>query len=329
MNRRHCLVLIAGHGLAGGPASLRAQMSDIALRRIGVFTPGRREAEEILSIPFFDEMRRLGWVEGQNITYDRVYAADRMENLPRLAADLVARKPELIFTASPPAATAAKGATSSIPIVFVGVVDPVSSGLVASLARPGGNATGITQSIADSLAPKRLQLLREILPGIKRIGLLVSSADAGSRADENALAPVARTFGLTMIVASATDPAAFDASVNSVIQQRAEAIIAASSIAFTRCERLIELTHPARIPVVGLNQPMTHAGALFSYGPSLADEFRRAALVGDKILRGAKPSDIPVETANLLELVVNLQSARTLGIKFPESIVLRADKVFQ
>jgi putative ABC transport system substrate-binding protein len=329
MNKRRFLVLMASYGLAGRAATLRAQTSDLALRRVGVFTPGRREAEKLLSMPFFDEMHRIGWVEGQNVAYDRVYAEDRMETLPRLAAELVARKPELILAVSPPVSTAAKEATSSIPIVFVAVVEPVAAGLVASLARPGGNATGVTQSIADSLAPKRLQLLREILPGVNRIGLLGNSADPGSKADENALAPVARAFGLTLIVVNATDPAQFDAAVDSLIHQRTEAIIAASSIAVTRRERLIELTHRARIAVVGLNEPMTLAGALFSYGASLADQSRRSAHLVDKILRGAKPADIPVEAANLLELVVNLQSARTLGITIPESIILRADKVFR
>jgi putative ABC transport system substrate-binding protein len=329
MKKRRSLLLMASVGLVLLSATLRAQTSQNAMRRIAVFTPGSREIEEPLSIPFFEEMHRLGWVEGQNVAYDRVYGGDRMESLPRLAAELVARKPEVIFTASPPTSSAAKQATSSIPIVFVSVVDPVSAGLVTSLARPGGNATGVTQSLADSLAPKRLELLREILPGVKRIGFLGNSADPGSTSDQMALAPVARVLGLTMIVASATNPDDFDAAIETLIRQKAEAIIAASSLAFTRRERLLEFTNQARIPVVGLNQPMTRAGALFSYGPSLAAQFRRSAHLVDRILRGAKPADIPVEAANLLELVVNLQSARALGIGMPESIVQRADEVFQ
>lgn len=327
MNKRLFLALIAGHGLAGRLAAVRAQTSNITLRRIGMLTPGRREVDELLSVPFYDEMRGLGWIEGQNIEYDRVYGNDRMEMLPRLATELVARNPELIYAASPPASSAAKVATASIPIVFVAVVDPVSAGLVESLARPGGNVTGVTQSIADSLAPKRLELLREILPDVKRIGLLANSADAGSKADEKALAPIARAFGLTMLVVQATNPADFEAAVESLIRQKAQAIIAASSLAVTRRERLMALTLPARVPVVGLNQPMTHAGALFSYGASLTDQTRRTAHIVNKVLQGAKPRDIPVEAANLLELVVNLQSARYLGVRIPESVVLRADEV--
>lgn len=171
----------------------------------------------------------------------------------------MARKPELIFAASPPASTAAKAASSAIAVVFVGVVDPVSAGLVASLARPDGNASGVTQSIADSLAPKRLQLLRETLPDLRRIGLLANSADAGSKADENALMPIARAIGLTIIVVNATNPADFETAVDSLIRQKSKAIIAASAIAITRRERLMALTLAAGIPVVGLNQPMTHA----------------------------------------------------------------------
>ena len=328
MNQRRLLVLALGAGLAGHVARLRAQASNTVPRRVGVFAPGTAREDDVTQ-PFYDEMRRLGWVEGQNISYGRVYADSRMDRVSRLAAELVARKPDLILAISPPTSAAAKQATSSIPIVFAVVVDPVAAGLVASLPHPGGNATGITQSIAESLAPKRIQLLREILPGVKRIGLLGNTLDPGSVVDQAALAPVVGALGLTMIVANGTSPAEFDASVARLIERRVEAIVVANGIAVSRRERLIELTGNARIPVVGLNVPMTEAGALFSFGPSITDQIRGSAPLVDKILLGAKPADIPVEAANVIELVVNLKAAKTLGIKVPRSMLLRADMVIE
>lgn len=215
MDKRRVLVLIVGATLVHATGMPRAQTANTSIRRVGVFTPGRREIEELLLVPFYEEMRRLGWVEGHNVAYDRVYGGDRMESLPRLAAELVARKPDVIFTGSPPTSSAAKQATSSIPIVFWGVVDPVSAGLVQSLARPGGNATGVTQSVAESLAPKRLELLREILPRVKRIGVLGNLADPGSTSDQMALATATSALGVTMIVASATNPEDFDSAIES------------------------------------------------------------------------------------------------------------------
>ena len=315
---------------AGGCAiPVNAQPTQPALRRIVAFLPRRYGVNDDLNKPFFDEMQRLGWVEGQNIAYDRVYADDRMESLPQLAADIVARKPELILALSPPLAGAMKRATASIPMVFAVVVDPVGSGLVESLARPGGNATGITQSVAESLAPKRLDLLLEALPGIKRIGVLGNTSDPGSVTDQAALAPAASARGVSLIVANGTNPSEFDASVARLIEQRVQAIIVANGIAIGRRVQMIEMTAHARIAVIGFNHPMADAGALMSFGPSITDQIRRAALVVNKILRGAKPADIPVEAANLIELVDNQQSAKALGVKIPHSIVLRADRVIE
>ena len=299
------------------------------MRRVGVFTPGMPDGDEILSKPFYDEMRLLGWVEGKNIAYDRVYGSDRMKMLPQLAAELVARKPELIFTASPPTSKAMKHATSTIPIVFTAVVDPLASGLASSLARPGGNVTGVTQSVVESLSPKRLQILREILPSVKHIGLLSNPSDPGSNADEAALAPLLRARDMTMVVANASNPGDFEKSVATLLNEKVRVIFAASSLAITRRDRLIELANGAHVPVVGLNLPMAQAGALFSYGASLADQTRRAAHVVNKVLRGAKPADIPIEAANVLELVINLKSARALGITIPQSILLSADSVIE
>ena len=323
-NPKRMFLLSAGLALV---ASTAFAQPTTALRRVGVFMPAGRGQDEALTEPFYDEMRKLGWNEGRTIAYDRVFGEDRMETMPARAAELVARRPEIIVGVGPTASSAVARATSTIPIVFAVVVDPVIAGLVASLARPGGNVTGVTQSMAESLAPKRVQLLREIVPGLKRLGVLGNPLDPGSLADQAALAPVAKALGFDMTVADATNPTQFDASVKSLIEQQVQAIVVANGIAVSRRAQMIELTNSARIPVVGFNAPLAEAGALFSFGPSITDQIRRSAHLVDKLLRGAKPADVPVEAGSVLELVVNQKAARALGISMPPSLILRADRI--
>jgi len=325
-NRRRLFLLGAGLMLMKSTAFAQ---STTALRSVGVFLPSRRGQDEALTAPFYDEMRKLGWIEGRTIAYDRVFGDDRMETMPAAAAELVARRPEIIVGVGPPASSAVKQATTTIPIVFAVVVDPVAAGLVGSMARPGGNVTGVTQSMVESLAPKRVQLLREIVPSLRRVGVLGNTLDPGSLADQAALAPVAGALGFSVVVADATNPTQFDASVKSLIEQRVQAIIVANGIAVSRRAQMIELTNDARIPVVGFNGPMADAGALFSFGPSITDQIRRSAHLVDKLLRGAKPADVPVEAASSLELVVNLKSAGVLGITIPRSLMLQADRIIK
>ena len=203
MNQRRLLVLAMGAGLAGHARLLLAQTATAGMRRVGVLAPSTRAREEVTLKAFFDEMRELGWIEGQNIAYDRVYADDQQQALPRLAAELVARRPDLIYAPPQSAAVAAKRATSVIPIVFATGTDPVGTGLVMSLADPGGNATGVI-SVIDSLAPKRLQLLREAMPGVKRLGLIGNPDDPRLKLDRIALERVTSALGVTLIVAEAS-----------------------------------------------------------------------------------------------------------------------------
>ena len=330
MNPRRLFTLAMGVSLSGHATLLRAQTPGANLRRVGVLVPSTRAKEEVVLKPFFDQMRELGWIEGQNIVYDRVYAGDQMAMLPRLAAELVARKPELIYAPPTPATVAAKQATQTIPIVFGAVTDPVGSGLVTSLARPGGNVTGIS-GVFGSLALKRVELLREMLPGMKRIGLLGDSTDPSSKLDQQALAPLAASLGLTVILALAANPPEFEAAVSKLAADRVEAIIVAGSspIIFNMRLPLIELANQRRVPVVGSNPQYADSGALFNYGASLNDRLRRSADLVDKILKGAKPADIPVEQPTKFELVINLKAAKALGITIPQSILLRADEVIQ
>ena len=224
---------------------------------------------------------------------------------------------------------AAKQATQTIPIVFGAVSDPVGTGLVTSLARPGGNVTGIA-GVFGSLAPKRVELLREILPGVKRIGLVGDANDPSAKVDQQALVPVAASLGLTIIVAEAANPVEFDTAVASLIVDRVDAIFGrASPIVYNMRGRLIELANQKRLPVIGSLPIVADAGALFAYGASLAHRLRRSAPLVDKILKGAKPADLTVEQPNLYELVVNPRAAKALGITIPRSILLRADRVIE
>jgi putative ABC transport system substrate-binding protein len=300
----------------------------MGMRRIGVLAPSTRAKEEVILKPFFDEMHRLGWIEGRTIVYDRVYANDRHQELPKLAAEMVARKPELIYAPPQIAALAAKQATQTIPIVFGTGPDPVRSALVTSLARPGGNVTGAVQS-ADSLAPKRVELLREILPGVRRLGLIGDPADPRFAGDRDALVPAASALGMTVVLGEVSNESELDATVGKLIASRVEAILAVTTIISNLRDRIITLANANRIPVIGANEPLAESGALFAYGASVNGQLRRSAQLVDKVLKGTKPANIPVEQPTTYELVINLKAAKGLGIVVPQSLVNRADRVIQ
>jgi putative ABC transport system substrate-binding protein len=325
--RRHLLL-----ALAASPSCyalpLLAQTADKNLRRVGVLAPSTRAKEEVTLKPFFDQMRVLRWIEGQTISYDRAYADDQPERLPRLATELVARKPDLIYAPPASSAVAAKQATQTIPIVFGTGTDPVGTGLVSSLARPGGNVTGII-SVIDSLAPKLIELLGEMLPRARRIGYLGDPNDPRSEVDRSALVAVASARGLTIIVGEASQPMQLGGAVNGLIAQRVDAIITGTSSTFNMRVGLMEIANAQRVPVIGHRAQLADAGALFAYGASLADQLRRSAYLVDKILKGAKPADLPIEQPTKFELVINLKAAKTLGITIPRALLLRADEVIQ
>ena len=328
IHTRRLLVIALGAVLVGKPPLLRAQTSAASLRRVGVLAPSTPAKEEVVLKPFFDEMRLLGWIEGQTITYDRAYAADRQQDLPRLAVELVARKPELVYAPPMIAAVAARQATRGIPIVFATGSDPVRAGLVASLAHPGGNVTGLVTYI-DSLAPKRAQLLRELLPAARRLGFLGDPTDPRTALDRNTLVSAASALGLTIVAGEASNPLEFDQAVARLLAQGVDAILTIGTITSNLGNRLVELASRGHVPVVGHQRNMAEAGALFSYGSSITDQIRRSARLVDKVLKGATPADMAVEQATKFELVINLKSARALGIAVPQSLLLRADEVIQ
>jgi len=321
MKRRGVLHLAAAAGL---PALMPRPASAQAPRRVGVLAPSTAAREAVTLQPFFDEMRTLGWTEGQQVVYERVYGDDRMQDLPQRAAELVARGPELIYAPPQPAAVAARRATATIPIVFATATDPVGAGLVASLARPGGNATGIGQF--DSLAPKSLQLLQEMLPRVRRVGLVGDPGDPRFARDREALS---RLLGAGLVAMPAQNLPSLDAALQALLKAKVEAVFTTSSILYNLRERVIELTLPARVPVVAHRAQMADAGALFSYGASLGAQIRASAQVVDKVLRGARPADLPVQQPMVLELFLNQRTAGALGIAVPQSLLLRAEKVIE
>jgi putative ABC transport system substrate-binding protein len=308
------------------PAARAAEVA--SPRRVGVLAPSTRAREEVTLQPFYDEMIRLGWVEGRHVVYDRVYGLDQQAELPQLAAALVARGPEIIYAPPPPAAAAARGATRHIPIVFATAVDPVGAGLVQSLAQPGGNVTGIASS-TESLAPKRLELVRELMPRARRLGLISDATDARAKADLSALAPRVAAAGLVLVVAEASNPQDFDAAVRQLLDQKVDAVLQVSTLSFNMRGPLLELAAARKVPVIGSRAVFADAGALFSYGADFSAQIRRSAHYVDKILRGARPADLPVEQPSRLELVINLRTARLLGLTIPQAAVLRADRVIE
>ena len=331
MKRRALLVGLWGAVLSAPLASLgqSAKTPATPLRRVAVLGVSTPAKEEPILKPFFSRMRELGWIEGQNITYDRIHADDDHARLPALAADLVKRGPEAIFAPPVPAALAAAQATRTTPVVFSLTGDPVALGLVKSLARPGGNVTGVTFS-AESLSPKRLEILRELLPKAVRIGIAFDPNDAASQLDRRVIENARAKLGFVLIDAPVGKPQELDSVVGELLKQSPDAVVMlAGTLVFNLRNRILELAARSKCPVVGNNPQTTADGALFSYGPSLAERIRRGAYYVDRILKGARPEELPVEQLSKLELVINRKTAKALGITIPQSILLRASKVIE
>ncbi len=322
MKRRTLLL-----GMLAAPAAW-AQPVPGKLRRVGVLAPSTAAREAITLKPFFDRMVELGWVEGRTLTYDRAFADDQMVMLPGLAADLVAREPELIFAPPMVAAIAAAKATRMIPIVFATGSDPVRAGLAQSLARPGGNVTGIV-SFFDSIAPKRLEYLGELLPSARRVAVVGDHTDPRAKDETRALVAAAKERGIDLILEFASTPDELEKALLRAFAKRPEAMLSVSTLASNQRAKLIEMSMRQRVPVVGQRVEFTEDGAVLSFSPSLLYQMRRAAEFADRILRGAKPADIPIEQPTEFQLSVNLKSARLLGIKVPQTMLLRADRVIE
>jgi putative tryptophan/tyrosine transport system substrate-binding protein len=278
---------------------------------------------------FLERLSDLGWVVGQNLTFEPRPADQRLDRLPGLAAELVQLNVSMILAFGNQAALAAKRATATIPIVMV-ATDPVGSGLIASLARPGGNITGLTYEASLEILSKRLELLKEASSKISRVGILTNRSNTPEARVLDATAPTAQVLRLTFLPVDVRSPSDFDGAFAGLIRERVDALTATDSPLNTEHRgSIVSFAAGNRLPTVFGDRVFVDAGGLMSYGVSFADLFRRLPTYMDKILKGAKPADLPVEQPTKFELVINLQTARALGITVPHSLLLRADHVIQ
>jgi putative ABC transport system substrate-binding protein len=274
-------------------------------------------------------LRDLGYVEGQNIALAYRWSEGRDERFADLAADLVRLDVAVVVTSGTPAVRAAKAATSTIPIVMAFAGDPVGIGVVASLARPGANVTGLSLLDAD-LDAKRMELLKEAVPGLTRAAIFWSANDPGMTLAVNRVEGAARALGLTLQSLAVQEPGEFPGAFQAADAGRAQAlIVTAQPFTLRHRARILELAAKHRLPAMYTVRGFVEAGGLMAYGPSLPDLFRRAATYVDKILRGARPADLPVEQPTTFELVINLETARALGLTIPPPLLLRADQVLE
>ncbi len=274
-------------------------------------------------------LRELGYVEGQNLSIEARLAAGKIDRLPVLAVELVRARVDVIAAVSPPAIAAAKKATTAIPIVMAFIsVDPVRSGFVDSLSRPGGNITGVAM-IADDIAGKRLALLKEMLPSATRIALLAQVNHSSSVSQAKAARETARTLGVELQIVEARDVRDYDAALGAITKSTPGVFILANPTFFDDRERLAAVAVRHRLASLCEWGQMAEAGCLMSYGPNISDLYRRVGAYVDRILKGAKPSNLPVEQPTKFELVINLKTAKALGLTIPPSLLLRADQVIE
>jgi putative ABC transport system substrate-binding protein len=326
MRRREFITVLGG--AATWPLAARAQQKPMPV--IGVLLPTSTSPSAPLLGAFRQGLSEAGYVEGQNVAIEYRYAEDHYDRLPALAADLVDRKVDLIVANSPPAALAAKSATSTIPIVFRGGADPVGDGLVASLARPGGNLTGVSM-LLDELTAKRLVLLTELVPRAQVIALLMNpsnrtSAERVIREVEEA----ARTRGSQLHVLKAGSEGEIDTAFASLVElQTGALVVAADPFLSSRREQIVALASRHAVPSIYAWREFAAAGGLISYGASLTSAFRLVGHYAGKVLKGTKPADLPVQQPTTFELVINLKTAKALGLAVPPTVLAIADEVIE
>jgi putative ABC transport system substrate-binding protein len=327
LHRREFILLLGGAAVAW-PLAARAQQPMAKLPTIGFLGSATLLVESQRVAAFVQRLHQLGWIENRNVAIEYRWAEGRTERFTELAAEFARLKVDLIVASTTPAVIAAKQATSVIPIVITTANDPVGTGLVASLARPGGNVTGLSNQFADTAA-KRLELLREVVPGLRRLAILGNVGNPGAVLDMREAQAAASLVGLeatTLEIRRAEDIA----PVIEALKGRADALYVSSDpLVNTNRIRLNTLALGARLPTMHGVRDYVEAGGLMSYGPSIVDQYRRAADYVDKILRGAKPGDIPVEQPTKFDLVINLTTAKALGLTIPEPFLLRADEVIE
>ena len=327
ISRRKFIGVLAG-GAFASPRESKAQQPG-KVWRIGLLGSSVRPPDGAPPAALRQALQELGYVDGTSVSYFGRWAEAKRDRLPVLAAELVGLKVDLIVTLGGAAAEAAKEATSTIPIVLVGGGDPVGTGLIASLARPGGNVTGITDQ-ATELSAKRLELLKEAIPKASRIAVLWNADNRAMRLQYQEIEKAARVLGVTILPLGVREPDDFSVAFAAMTRERPDALFLVTDVLTNlNRRRILDFAATDRIPAMYEFGFLVREGGLMSYGPDAADGFRRAAVYVDRILKGAKPGDLPVEQPNRYYLLVNLKTAKTLGLTIPQSILLRADEVIQ
>ena len=325
---RAALALALSLGLVAPPGA-QAQQTAGKTWRIGFLGPTSAAAAAHLIAAFREGLRDRGYVEGQNVTIEYRWADGDVDRLPLLARNLVATGIDVMVSPTPPAARAAKSATTTIPIVMFNVADPVGSGLVADLARPGGNVTGQTND-EPGLGEKLIALVREMAPGIRSVAVLRNPANPAAAIQLKEVDEASRAAGLDIQSFEARDPKEFESVFAAIRAARVGAVIVrAHPMFFGQRKRLAELALTNQVPTLFERREYAVAGGLLGYGPSLVDQFRHAATFVAKILKGAKPAELPVERPTRSELVINLKTAKALGLTIPQSLLLRADQIIE
>jgi putative ABC transport system substrate-binding protein len=328
MNRRAFLWGLAVGTLSAPLAVLAQPVGKVG--RIGYLTAGSVSANPHNLEAFRQGLHELGWIEGRNIIIEYRSAEGRFERLPELVAELVQLKVDVIVATPTPGALAARNATRTIPIVGMSLTDPVGLGIIASLARPGGNLTGVSYSVGADIFGKDLDLLRQAVPKIRRVAVLSNPMGPSQPLTIANIKAAAQSLGLQLLLVEARGPEEFDGAFAAMARERVGALFVVTDPAYIpHRERLVELTAKNRLPSMFTQRADVEAGALISYGPNFPDMYRRGATYVDKILRGAKPADLPVEQPTKFELVINLKTAKTLGLTIPQTLLQRADQVLQ
>jgi len=326
MNRRE-LILLLGSAMTAAPRPLRAQQKAIPVIGFLGSTSPAPYATQVAA--FLRGLEEVGYIEGQNVALEYRWAEGRFEQLPALAADLVGRKVDVIAADAVTSTRAAKDATSTIPVVFISGANPVERGLVASFARPGGNLTGVAMMVAE-LAPKRFELLSEMVPQASVIALLVNPNNVQTEAVIRGVREAARAKAVQLQILKASTEGEIDAAFGTLMQLQADALVVGPDVFLhSRREQLVALAARYTVPAIYEMSESVAAGGLISYGARLTSVFRQFGSYAGKILKGANPGDLPVQQPTKFELVINLKTAKALGLTVPPSILARADEVIE
>ena len=329
MRRRDFITLLGG-AAATWPLAAHAQQAAGRVYKVGYLSLASRERALRFVEAFEDGLRRLGYRVGENVTIEYRFANSEMERLPALAAELVRLGMDIIIAGSNPSTVATITATTTIPVIMVNIVDPVGTGLIASLARPGANVTGLAVDAGGEILGKRFELLKEMLPNLARLGIMWNPDVAVNRSRQVAMTEVARTLGLTTIPVEVRGVGTLDQAFATMAEERAQAfVVQGDSVLHEYRGQIAEMAVRNRLPSAAVASQLAEAGFLLSYGANLVDLYRRAAVFVDKIFKGAKPADLPVEQPTKFELVINLKTAKALGLTVPSTLLARADEVIE